>query len=99
MNAQVLLRSSPMYRPHAWSAQIAPAMTANVPIGTRRSRPVESGPRVIAGSRFEPAPNPAAWLGRLFFHAGPHQYKTVKVPPTLYEPIATVSRWTWIQIQ
>src|ERR1700741_1856059 len=33
MNAQVSFGSQPQYRPHAWCAQIAPAMTANVQIG------------------------------------------------------------------
>ena len=33
MNAQVSVGSQPQYRPHAWSAQIAPAMMPNVQIG------------------------------------------------------------------
>src|SRR5947208_117466 len=33
MNAHVSFGSQPQYRPHAWCAQIAPAMTANVQMG------------------------------------------------------------------
>src|SRR5215467_11755990 len=86
MNAHVSLGSQPQYRPQAWSAQIAPAMTANVQIGNAKiTVRYESRSRASAGgSRCSTAPNPvagAAWWRRAYRSA--IRYRTVRTAATI----------------
>src|SRR3954453_361012 len=104
MNAQVSLGSQPQNRPQALSAQIAPAMTANVQIGkpktavrcATRSRTAAAGSPSTTYAPEPPARAPAVTLAS---NRERSRYSTLAMPLTKQIPKPRIAVVTWIASQ
>src|SRR5215472_2338154 len=102
MKDHVSFGSQPQYLPHAWSAQIAPAMTPKVQTGKpnkmlrydNRSR--TTGPGKYRRTPLDGDGRPAARRRSL---RSARRYNVVTTAPKMNRPIAMIIAVTWIAIQ
>src|ERR1700733_7473055 len=101
MNDQVSLGSQPQYRPHAWSAQMAPAMTPNVQIGKPKTtaRYVSLSSCDADGTRSSSALGSALPAATRFRYRSVTRYMMPSTAATKKMPVARVIAVTWIDSQ